>query len=109
LTKLLIKLVPLLKNINWLGRKKRLFFRTDCRKKIKPGNELIQGAMLKSGLPEARLTGERNRTTGQLKLFADVLREVSWLQAVIETALPEYKSLAKADVRKKLIPIGQTD
>ena len=37
------------------------------------GEALIQRAMLESGLPEARLLGERGRTIGQLKLFAEIL------------------------------------
>jgi alpha-ketoglutaric semialdehyde dehydrogenase len=39
------------------------------------GNELIDRAKLETGLTEQRLTGERGRTTGQLKLFAELLRE----------------------------------
>jgi NADP-dependent aldehyde dehydrogenase len=70
------------------------------------GDELIQRAMLESGLPEARLTGERGRTIGQLKLFADVLREGSWVEAVIDTALPDRKPLPRSDLRKMLVPLG---
>ncbi len=70
------------------------------------GDELIQRAMLESGLPEARLTGERGRTTGQLKLFAAVLREGSWVEAVIDPAMPERTPLPRADLRKMLVPIG---
>lgn len=39
---------------------------------------LVERAMAESGLPRARLTGERGRTTGQLRLFAQVLRERHW-------------------------------
>jgi 2,5-dioxopentanoate dehydrogenase len=70
------------------------------------GDELIQRAMLESGLPEARLTGERGRTIGQLKMFADLLREGSWVEAVIDTALPDRKPFPRADLRKMLVPIG---
>src|SRR5471030_958546 len=42
------------------------------------GDELIVRAMAESGLPRVRLEGERGRTVGQLKLFADLLREGSW-------------------------------
>ena len=38
-------------------------------------NILITLGIEESGLPEARLTGERRRTVGQLKLFAQVLQE----------------------------------
>jgi len=70
------------------------------------GDELINRAMQESGLPEARLLGERGRTTGQLKLFAELLREGSWVAAVIDTSMPERKPLARADIRKMLVPIG---
>lgn len=70
------------------------------------GDDLIQRAMLESGLPEARLTGERGRTVGQLKLFADLLREGSWVEAVIDTAMPQRKPLPRSDIRKMLVPVG---
>lgn len=70
------------------------------------GDELIQRAMLESGLPEARLIGERARTVGQLKLFADILREGSWVEAVIDTALPDRKPLPRSDLRKMVVPVG---
>ena len=41
------------------------------------GNRLIERAVAESGLTEARLTGERGRTTGQLRMFASLLREGS--------------------------------
>ncbi|MES2646187.1 MAG: aldehyde dehydrogenase (NADP(+)) [Bacteroidota bacterium] len=67
---------------------------------------LINRAMLETALPEARLTGEIGRTCGQLKLFADILREGSWVEAVIDEKMPERKPLPRADIRKMLIPIG---
>ncbi len=70
------------------------------------GDDLLQRAHLESGLPLDRLTGERGRTVGQLKLFAEVAREGSWCDARIDTALPDRKPLPKPDVRRVLIPIG---
>ena len=70
------------------------------------GDDLIQRAHLETGLPEARLTGERARTTGQLKLFAQVVREGSWVDARIDTALPDRQPAPKPDLRRMLIPIG---
>ncbi|HXB31311.1 MAG TPA: aldehyde dehydrogenase family protein, partial [Puia sp.] len=55
------------------------------------GNELIERAKMETGLTEQRLTSERGRTTGQLKLFAELLREGSWVEAVIDIALPDRK------------------
>lgn len=70
------------------------------------GDVLIRRAMVETGLPEARLTGERGRTVNQLKLFASLLREGSWVEAVIDPALPDRKPLPRADIRKMLFPVG---
>lgn len=70
------------------------------------GEVLIERAMAESGLPEARLLGERGRTCGQLRLFADFLEEGSWVNAIIETALPDRQPLPRPDIRSMLRPIG---
>ena len=82
------------------------FLETIAEQIMALGDELIQRAMQETGLPEARLIGERGRTTGQLKLFAEVLKEGSWVEAVIDTALPDRKPLPRADIRKMQVPIG---
>lgn len=69
-------------------------------------NELIHAAMEESALPEGRIVGERGRTMGQLKLFAQLLREGSWVEATIDTAQPYREPLPKPDVRKMLRPLG---
>ncbi|QKJ31178.1 aldehyde dehydrogenase (NADP(+)) [Mucilaginibacter mali] len=70
------------------------------------GDELIDRAMAESGLPQARLQGERGRTTAQLKMFADLVAEGSWVEAVIDEALPERQPLPRPDLRKMLVPLG---
>jgi NADP-dependent aldehyde dehydrogenase len=70
------------------------------------GDALIERAMAESGLPRARLEGERGRTVGQLRLFASVVREGSWLEARIDPALPERKPLPRPDLRLRRIAIG---
>ncbi|MDO1448907.1 aldehyde dehydrogenase (NADP(+)) [Rhodocytophaga aerolata] len=70
------------------------------------GDLLIKQCMAETALPEARLTGERGRTTTQLKLFATVLREGSWLDARIDTALPDRQPLPRPDIRQIHIPLG---
>jgi len=83
-----------------------VFLETIAEEIMALGDPLIQRAMQESGLPEARLIGERGRTIGQLKLFAEILKEGSWVEAVIDTALPERQPLPRADLRKMLVPIG---
>ena len=70
------------------------------------GDELLQRAQAESGLPLPRLTGERGRTTGQLRLFATYLREGSWVNARIDTALPDRQPLPRPDLRQMLRPLG---
>lgn len=69
-------------------------------------DDLIARAVAESGLPQARITGEVGRTTGQLRLFASVLREGSWNGARIDTALPDRSPLPRPDLRQRYIPLG---
>ena len=70
------------------------------------GSELIERCHLETALPIARLEGERGRTMGQLKLFAAVVREGSWVDSRIDRADPERKPFPKSDIRHMLIPLG---
>ena len=73
---------------------------------IQLGDQLLERGTIETALPEARLAGERARTVNQLRLFATVLREGSWVDARIDTAIRDRKPLPKPDVRRMLIPIG---
>ena len=70
------------------------------------GEPLIKRAMAETALPQARLEGERGRTVGQLRLFAKVVREGSWVDARIDPALPERTPLPRSDIRQMLRPLG---
>lgn len=70
------------------------------------GEPLLERAHLETGLPLARLTGERARTMGQLKLFADEIRDGSYAGVRIDSALPDRKPLARSDLRMRKIPLG---
>ncbi|MFD2285767.1 aldehyde dehydrogenase family protein [Pedobacter petrophilus] len=70
------------------------------------GETLVARASAESGLPLPRLQGELGRTTGQLRLFANLVAEGSWVDAIIDTALPERQPLPRSDIRRMLIPIG---
>ncbi len=70
------------------------------------GDELIQMATAETGLPAGRIQGERGRTTGQLRLFAQLLRDGSWVNARIETAIPDRLPLPKVDLRMMQRPLG---
>ena len=70
------------------------------------GDALVERAVAESGLPEARIQGERGRTMGQLKLFASVVRAGHWVDARIDPALPDREPLPRADLRSRQIPLG---
>jgi len=70
------------------------------------GEQLLERASAESGLPLKRFTGERGRTVDQLRMFARIVGEGSWLEATIDLADAERKPLPKPDVRRMLIPIG---
>ncbi len=67
---------------------------------------LIETASKESGLPIARITGERGRTTGQLRLFAQMLEEGSWVNAIIDTAIPDRVPMPRSDIRQMQTAIG---
>jgi 2,5-dioxopentanoate dehydrogenase len=69
------------------------------------GDELIQTAMQETHLPEARLRNERARTVFQLVSYAEACERGDWLEARIDTAIPD-KNPPKPDIRKMLVPLG---
>jgi alpha-ketoglutaric semialdehyde dehydrogenase len=64
------------------------------------GSDLLTTYVNESGLPAGRANGERDRTTGQLRAFATMLREGSWVEAIIN------KTEGKPDIRRFQIPVG---
>lgn len=70
------------------------------------GDELIIRACQETGLPAARLQGERARTTGQLRLFANVVRRGDFRGVRIDPAIPDRTPLPRADIRQRQIPLG---
>jgi NADP-dependent aldehyde dehydrogenase len=82
-----------------------LFLETIAQKIEALGDALIQQASAETNLPAARLTGERGRTTMQLRMFAQMLREGSWVEATVDTAIPD-KIPPRPDIRKMLFPLG---
>jgi NADP-dependent aldehyde dehydrogenase len=70
------------------------------------GDALIDRTHAESALPRARLEGERARTVGQLRLFASVVRDGRWLNATLDSALPDRKPLPRSDLRLQKIPLG---
>jgi NADP-dependent aldehyde dehydrogenase len=70
------------------------------------GSKLIDRAVAETGLPETRFIGERGRTIAQLRMFAELVEEGSWVEARIDTAIPDREPLPKPDLRQMLVPVG---
>ena len=70
------------------------------------GDTLIARATQETGLPEGRIRTETGRTCNQLRLFADLVEEGSWVDARIDHADPGRTPIPKPDVRSMLRPLG---
>lgn len=70
------------------------------------GEALLERTHQETALPMARLTMERGRTVGQLRMFANVVREGAFLQARIDHAQPNRQPLPKPDVRQLRVAVG---
>ena len=90
---------------NISGTERALFLRAIADGIDAAAPELIERAHLETALPIPRLTGEVARTSSQLRLFAGVLEEGSWVTARIESADPA-RTPPKPDLRSMLRPLG---
>ncbi|MDN5874582.1 MAG: aldehyde dehydrogenase family protein, partial [Sinobacteraceae bacterium] len=70
------------------------------------GEPLIHRAMEETGLPQARLEGERARTTGQLRLFANVVRQGDFLDRKREPSASTRAPSPQPELRSINIPLG---
>ncbi|MBX2916649.1 MAG: aldehyde dehydrogenase (NADP(+)) [Cyclobacteriaceae bacterium] len=91
---------------NFSGKQKATFLRAIADEIEALGAELVSTAMRETNLPEARIINERGRTTGHCRMFADLVEEGSWVDARVDTALPNRMPAPKPDMRKMLVPIG---
>ena len=91
---------------NLPGKTRALFLRTIADNIEALGDTLIERASLETALPNQRFVGERARTCGQLRMFADLLDEGSWVDARVDHAIPDRQPIPKPDVRSMLKPLG---
>lgn len=70
------------------------------------GTAITEIGTQETGLPEARLQGERGRTTGQLRLFAQHILKEDWLDKRHDSALPDRAPLPRPDIKLIQRPIG---
>jgi NADP-dependent aldehyde dehydrogenase len=90
-----------------LSRDARAAFLEEIADEIEArGAEITAIGTSETGLPAARLEGERARTTGQLRLFADHIRSAAHLDMRHDAALPDRKPLPRPDIWLMQRPIG---
>lgn len=70
------------------------------------GAELVARAMAETGLPEARLSGERGRTCNQLRLFAAVVRQGDHHGVRVDPAQPQRVPMPRVEIRQRKVPVG---
>ncbi|MDN3648486.1 aldehyde dehydrogenase (NADP(+)) [Reinekea marina] len=70
------------------------------------GDDITAIGCTETGLPEARLIGERGRTCGQLRLFAQHILKDDYLDKRHDPALPERTPLPRPDLKMIQRPIG---
>lgn len=91
---------------NTSGTKKAAFLNAIADEILALDDELVQVYCSETGLPEGRAKGERGRTVGQLRSFAELVEEGSWVEATIDTAIPDRSPMPKPDLRKMMVPLG---
>lgn len=82
------------------------FLRSIADKMDAACDAISERAEAETGLPTARLGGELARTTGQLRMFAALIEDGSWVEARLDSADAERKPQPKPDLRSMLIPLG---
>jgi 2,5-dioxopentanoate dehydrogenase len=88
------------------GRERSAFLRRIADNLESLGEQLIERAVRESALPVTRIRNERNRTCFQLRFFAEMAEEGSWVDARIDPGDPSRQPLPKPDVRSLRIPLG---
>jgi len=86
--------------------RKAAFLRAIANEILSLGDALIERACAESGLPLGRIQGERGRTIGQLNMFADLVAEGSWVEAIIDNELPDRQPAPRPDIRRMLVAMG---
>ena len=88
------------------GSRRAEFLRAIAAALEADAERLVAVYIQESGLPEGRARGELGRTVGQLRAFADLATEGSWVEARIDTAQPDRQPVPKPDIRKYQVPLG---
>lgn len=86
-------------------QKRAAFMRAIATEMAAGVKAVLPVAMKETHLPEPRLQSEFTRTIFQLNSYADACEAGAWLDARIDTALPD-RNTPKPDIRKTMVPLG---
>ncbi len=89
-----------------LAERRADFLEAICEETLALGDAFLEMASSETGHPLPRCAMERDRAVNQARLFADLLREGSWVDARIDKGDPARQPIPKPDVRSLLQPIG---
>ncbi len=70
------------------------------------GDHLVERVCSETALPETRIRGERQRTVSQLRMFAQLVKEGSWVDACLDIGQPDRQPAPKPDIRRMLTALG---
>ncbi len=91
----------------WLSDQKRAYFIRKIAEEIEiRAADITQIGSEETGLPNARLEGERGRTVGQLRMFADHIEKGEYLDKRHDPALPDRLPLPRPDLYLQQRPLG---
>jgi 2,5-dioxopentanoate dehydrogenase len=88
------------------GRERGRFLRGIADNLEAFGEALVERAVRETALPAARIRNELTRTCFQLRFFAEMIEEGSWVDARIDRGDPARQPLPKPDVRSLRVPLG---
>jgi alpha-ketoglutaric semialdehyde dehydrogenase len=88
------------------GKSKAIFLRKIAENIEGLGDDLVDRATQETALPAPRIKGETDRTCNQLRLFAEMVEDGSWVDARIDRGDPNRTPMPKPDVRSMLQPLG---
>lgn len=88
------------------GRERGAFLRAIAARIEAAAPQIVARAQLETALPAARLQGETARTTAQLRMFAELIEEGSWVDARLDAAVEHSGAPRKPGLRSLLRPLG---
>ncbi len=88
------------------GEERAVFLETIAGNLTSISDDLLGRASLETGLPIPRLRTELDRTTGHLRMFAEIARDWSWLDLRCEPAMPGRSPKSRPELRRAFRPIG---